>query len=467
MTITTFFRPKSVAIIGASRNQQKPGHVIYRNFLESGFKGPVYPVNPNAEDIMGHKCYPNMASVPGSVDLAVIVVPAASVPGVMEECGKKHVKGAVVISGGFREIGNTELEEQVKSIAKKHGIRVIGPNCIGLFDPASGVDTIFNPSYKLTRPKPGAISFISQSGAVMSAIMDWMGSKGYRAAKFASYGNASDVNEADLIGWFGADPDTKVICVYLEGVKDGRRFFDTAKTVCKTKPVIALKAGITEEGGQSVSSHTGSLAGQFEAYHAAFKQSGVTEAEDLEQLFDYARVLSTQPLPKGPRVQVITDGGGFGVLATDFIVRSGLMMAKMRTPTINLLKKSFPSYVVVRNPIDLTGNATPEMYGQAIQAALDDDGVDMVLVIALFQTPLLTPEVVELIEEASSKKKKPMIVVSAGGDYTEILKKSMEEKDIPTFSSSQRSVASLAALWNYARCKNGMRCPSPFGTCLK
>jgi acetyl coenzyme A synthetase (ADP forming)-like protein len=453
MGIDVFFRPKSVAIVGASRDQRKPGHVIFRNFLESGFRGKAYPVNPKAPDIMGHECYPNLRSIPGPVELAVIAVPASAVPAVLEECGRKRVKGAVIISGGFREIGNVRLEEDVKKAAKEHGIRVIGPNCIGLFDPSSGVDTIFNPSYKLARPKPGSISFVSQSGAVMSAIMDWMGSKGYKAAKFASYGNASDVNESDLIEWLGRDPATKVICLYLEGVTDGRRFFEVAAAVSKRKPIIAIKAGVTEEGGHSVSSHTGSLAGRFEAYLAAFRQAGIIESQDLEQTFDLARVLSTQPLPAGARVQVITDGGGFGVLATDFIVNSGLKMAEMSKPSIASLKKAFPSYVVVMNPIDLTGNATPKMYEDAISAAMRDGNVDMILVIALFQTPLLTPEVVEVIEEAAAKGKKPVVVVSAGGEYTEILKRNLEEKNVPTFSSTRRAVDSLRALWEYSHGK--------------
>ncbi|MFH1294633.1 MAG: CoA-binding protein [Candidatus Aenigmatarchaeota archaeon] len=453
MTIKTFFNPDSVAIVGASRNQQKPGHVIFRNFLDSGYAGKLYPVNPNADEIMGVKCYPNLAKIPGSVELAVIVVPAEMVPEALNDCGQKGVKGAVIISGGFREIGNYELEKKVKDVAKKHGIRVIGPNCIGLFDPSSGVDMIFNPSYKLTRPKAGGISFISQSGAVMSAVMDWMGSKGYKASKFASYGNASDVNEAELIEWLGKDPATKVICLYLEGTSDGRKFFETARKVSKIKPIIALKSGVTEAGGHSVASHTGSLAGQAEAYVAAFRQAGVIEAADLENIFDLARVLSTQPLPKGPKVQVITDGGGFGVLATDFIIKNELHMAQMNVKTVENLKKTVPSYVVIKNPIDLTGNATPKMYGDTIKAAMEDNNVDMIVVIALFQTPLLTPEVVDIIEEIASTRKKPLIVVAAGGEYTEVLKKDLEEKNIPTFSSTKSAVGTLASLWSYSQDK--------------
>lgn len=453
MAMNTFFNPKSVAIIGASRSQEKPGHVIFRNFIDSGYSGKLYPVNPNAEEIMGIKCYSSVSKIPGPVELAVVVVPAATVPDTLKECGKKGIKAAVIISGGFKEVGNLELEAQVKDVAKKNGIRVIGPNCIGLFDPSTGVDMIFNPSYKLERPKPGNISFISQSGAVMCAVMDWMGAKGYKAAKFASYGNASDVNEAELIQWLGDDPSTRVICTYLEGATDGRKFYEVAKKVSKSKPIIALKSGVTEAGSHSVASHTGSLAGSAEAYTAAFKQAGVIEAKDLENIFDLARTLSTQPLPAGPKVQVITDGGGFGVLATDFIVKEGLEMARMDEKTIAKLKASVPPYVIIKNPIDLTGNATAKMYGDSITAALDDKGVDMLLVIALFQTPMLTPEVVEFIEEAAAERKKPLVVMAAGGEYTEVLKRDLEEKDIPTFSSTQNAVGVLAALWKYAQSK--------------
>jgi acetyl coenzyme A synthetase (ADP forming)-like protein len=453
MSLDCFFNPKSVAIIGASRDSKKPGHVIFRNFLEGKFKGKVFPINPSAKEILDHKCYKKVTDIKEKIDLAVIVVPAPIVPKILEDCGKKKIKGAIIISGGFKEVGNVALENKVEDIAKKYKIRVVGTNCIGVFDPYSGVDTIFNPSYKLERPKEGEIAFISQSGAVMSVIMDWMGAKGYRTSKFVSYGNATDVDEADLIEYMGKDKKTKVICVYIEGVKEGRKFYEIAKKVSKKKPIIVIKAGITEEGGKSVSSHTGSLAGQIEAYRAAFKQSGVIEADDIEQVFDYARVLAKQPLPKGDKVQIITDGGGFGVLATDFVIKNGLKMAKMKKENLDKMKKIFPKHVVVGNPIDLTGDATSEMYKIAIDAAIKDDNVDMIIVIALFQTPQLTPEVTEVIIEASRNKKKPMVVISAGGEFTEVLKKTLEDSGVPCFSYPDRAILALKAIHTYAKAK--------------
>ncbi len=454
MSLDCFFNPKTVAVIGASRDSKKPGHVIFRNFLEGEFKGKVFPVNPNAKEILGQKCYKKTTDIKEKIDLAVIVVPAPIVPKILEDCGKKKIKGAIIISGGFKEVGNVDLENQVKDIAKKYKMRIIGTNCIGIFDPHSGVDTIFNPSYKLGRPGEGEIAFISQSGAVMSVIMDWMGAKGYKASKFVSYGNATDVDESDLIEYIGKDKKTRVICVYLEGVKDGRKFYNTAKKVSRKKPIIVIKAGITEEGSRSVSSHTGSLAGKIEAYRAAFKQSGVIEADDIEQVFDYARILAKQPLPKGKRTQIITDGGGFGVLATDFVIKNGLEMAKMKKENLDKMKKIFPKHIVVGNPIDLTGDATPEMYKIAIDAAIKDDNVDMIIVIALFQTPQLTPEVTEVIIEASRNKKKPMVVISAGGEFTEVLKKTLEDNGVPCFSYPDRAVLALKALYKYAMKRN-------------
>lgn len=447
--IDCFFNPKSVAIIGASRNPRKIGHVILRNFIDGGYKGKIYPINPNTNEILGHKCYKSVFNVNHRIDLAVIALPAPIVPKTLEQCGKKGMHAAIIVSGGFKEIGEIELEKQITKISKKYKIRVLGPNTLGVYDPYSGVDTIFNPRYKLGRPEPGHISFISQSGATMSVILDWMSMKGYKAAKFVSYGNASDVDEADLIEYLLKDKDSKVICMYFEGVKNGRKFFEATKN--SNKPLIALKGGKTKEGTKAVSSHTGSLAGEAEIYSAAFKQAGVVEASDLEQIFDFARILSTQPKPGGNKVQIITDGGGFGVLTADYLVHSGLKITRMNKRNLEKLRKITPRHAVLEDVIDLTGDATTEMYREAIDAALDDPNVDMLAVIALFQPPLLTPDIVEVIAEANKRKKKPIIIISAGGKYTEVLKKTLEDSGVPCFSYPQRAAEALGALYNYVK----------------
>lgn len=445
-----FFKPKSVAIIGASRDPKKIGHVIFRNFVEGKFPGKIFPINPNAEELFGHKCYPTVLVVEDRIDLAVVTVPAQLVLSVLEECGKKRIPAVIIITGGFKEIGNADLENKVASILKKYRIRAIGPNCIGIFDPYSGVDTFFLPRYKLERPGKGKIAFISQSGALGSVILDWMAMKGYKISKFISYGNAVDVDEADLMKYLSEDKDTDVICAYFEGVKEGRKFYDITKKISSKKPVIVLKGGTTEEGTTAVASHTGSLAGSAEIYFTAFKQAGVIQTLNVEQVFDYARILSTQPIPKGNRVQIITDGGGYGVMTTDWLIKSGLQMAKMSTQNIEKIKKACPSHVVVKNPIDLTGDADTERYKLAIETAMDDPNVDIVAVIILFQIPTLTADVVDVVSAVSDRKLKPLIVIAGGGRYTEVLKKSLEDFGVPCFSYPEQAVGALRALYQYA-----------------
>ncbi|MCK4714587.1 MAG: CoA-binding protein, partial [Candidatus Aenigmarchaeota archaeon] len=329
-------------------------------------------------------------------------------------------------------------------------MRAIGPNCVGVVDPYTGVDTFFLPRYKLERPEEGSVAFISQSGALGSVVLDWMAMKGYTISKFISYGNALDVDEADLTEYLASDPKTSVICCYFEGLKQGRKFYDTLKRVSGKKPVIIIKGGRTEEGTQAVSSHTGSLAGSREVHSAAFQQAGGIEARTLEELFDFARVLATQPSPKGNRVQVITDGGGFGVLTTDWLIESKLVMARMDRKTAASLKKAFPPHVVIKNPLDLTGDATVERYHLAIDAAIHDPNVDMIAVIALFQIPTLTADIVDVISAASDRSSKPIIVISAGGRFTEVLKKTLEDSGVPTFSYPEKAARALKALYDFS-----------------
>ncbi len=450
--ITKFFDPKTVAVIGASRNPNKIGHIILSNFVD-GFKGKIFPINPKIDKVLRHKCYPGISSVKEKIDLAVIAVPAPVVPDVLEECGKNGVKACIIVSGGFRESGKIELEKKMEKIVKKYKTRVIGPNCIGIYDPYSGVDTIFNPRYKLERTEKGSISFISQSGATMSVIMDWMAMRKYKTSKLVSYGNAIDVDEADLVEHFANDKKTKVICLYVEGVNKGRKLMKSMKKVSKKKPIVAMKAGVTEAGKGAALSHTGSLAGHSDVYHAAFKQSGVLLASDLEQMFDFARVLSTQPSPAGKRVQIITDGGGFGVISTDWLIKNGMEIAEMGESNRKRIRKLAPVHASVEGVIDLTGDATSGMYKECIEASLDDENVDIVFVVALFQPPMLTSDLVEILIEETARKKKPIIVVSAGGSYTDVLKKSLEENGVPCFSYPKGAADAAKCLYNYSKIK--------------
>src|SRR3989344_5940105 len=302
--------------------------------------------------------------------------PTAIALNALEECGKKKIQHVVMITAGFSEIGNHKLEEQLKKVIKKYSIRLIGPNCLGLLNNHADLDTLFLPASRLGRPKDGKISFIAQSGATGSTVLDLMAKENYGFAKFVSYGNATDVNEADLIEYLGDDPLTQVICLYAESIKDGKRFLRVAHKVAKKKPIIALKGGTTSAGAKAALSHTASLAGSFEVFKGAMKQAGVILAETLEDLFNYAKIVEKSFAPKGKNVQIITNGGGFGILAADYLSKMGLLLEEPTQETIKKLKKQFPSTYIVKNPIDLTGSAHAEDYEKALDACLKDKNSD-------------------------------------------------------------------------------------------
>jgi acetyl coenzyme A synthetase (ADP forming)-like protein len=447
-----FFEPESVAVVGASREPNKIGYTILKNFVDN-FKGPVYPVNPNAAVILKKICYPDVADIPKPVDLAVIAVPAEKVLRVLEDCVKKKVKAAVVISAGFSEIGKRDLEEKMLKIAKKGKMRIIGPNCLGIYDTFSKVDTLFLPPLKLGRPKLGGISFVSQSGAVGSVVLDYLASEELGIAKFISYGNAIDVNEIDLLEYLDEDDSTKVICFYLEGTKDGRAMIEAAKKIVKKKPILVIKGGKTKAGTHAVSSHTGSLAGDDAIYEAAFKQAGMMRVDNIQDMFAFADALATQPLPKGKRVQIVTNGGGFGVLATDAVIGEGLEIAEMSEKTRKKIKDAVPRYAVVSNPLDLIGDADTKRYEAALEALESDNSVDAILCILLFQTVSLEPDVVRVIRGFSSKNSKPLVVCSGGGSYVQELMKELKEGKVPVFDSPDKAAKAIKCLVHYAEIK--------------
>jgi len=445
-----FFKPKNIAIIGASHEPAKIGHVVMQNFLNCGFKGKIAPVNPKKGTILNHKVYGSVSEVPFGIDLAVIAVPSQFVPKAVEECGKKRVKAVIIISSGFGEIGDKELTGELRKAMERHPrMRVIGPNCLGVMHIKHGIDTLFLPSYRLERPKSGTISFISQSGALGSAILDWASLKGYGINKFVSYGNAMDIDEADLLDYLARDKETKVIVVYLEGVKHGRKFFEIAKRATKKKPIIVIKGGITEAGAKATASHTGALAGNIEVYKAMFKQANIIQANTMEEVFDFARVFDREPKPKGNRVQIITNGGGYGILATDAVLNNGLRLANMSAEAKKIIKDNCPPYAIISNPIDLTGDADNKRYKIALEQAMMDENIDMLLVILLFQVPTLDSEIIEVVTEMRAKQKKPMLIMSAGGNYSEIHKNALEKERINTFDSTFNAAKSLKALADY------------------
>lgn len=447
--LDNFFHAKSIAIIGVSKDTKKVGHVILRNILDGGYKGRIFVVNPNAGEIAGLRSYPSVASIKEKIDTAIVAVPASAVLEVMGDCGKKKIRNVVIITSGFKEIGNYGLEERLKKKLKKFRIRAIGPNCLGVFDAHSKLDSLFLPRYRMKRPKEGGISFICQSGAIGSAILDMATSRGYGFSKFVSYGNAVDIDESDLLEYMGNDRKTKVICMYIEGVRNGRKFLETAKKVSRVKPVIAIKGGITEEGSKAALSHTGSLAGSAEVYKGVFKQAGIIQVESLEEMFDSAKAFEKSAKPKGSRVMVITNGGGYGILSTDYIVKYGLKLAEMNPGSKKALRKRLPKIINIKNPLDLAGDATTERYRIALETALDDPDIDVILVDVLYQTPLISTDIIDVIIEFDKAKKKPILVVSTGGEFTEMLSKELEENGIPTYSYPINAVKSVKGLVEY------------------
>jgi acetyl coenzyme A synthetase (ADP forming)-like protein len=454
MSLEAFFKPKSVAVIGASREPRKFGHVIFKNFVESEFKGKVYGINPKAETILGLRAYPNLKDIPEELDLAVIALPASSVPGVIDECVSKNVRAAIIVSGGFREIGERgeQLEFDIKQRVKDSGLRIIGPNCIGVFDPENQVDTLFLPRYRLRRPKKGPIAFISQSGAFGSAVLDWAASQEIGISKFISIGNKIDVDEVDLLNYLIDDPLTKCITVYVESISRGREFLEVASRVARAKPLVVLKGGVTSEGAGAALSHTGSLAGASKVVAGAFAQACVIQARTVDELFDYARALAYQPVPREQKgIAIVTNGGGFGVISTDEASELGLKLAKFNPDTIKALHEKLPDYATVRNPMDLVGDADVERYRAALNAVSSDPNVGIVLVIVLLQTSFIESDVVDAITESFVTYGKPTVVCTVGGDFTQVLVRMLEENRIPSYTTPERAVNAIDALIKYAR----------------
>ena len=445
------FNPRSVAIIGASREPRKFGHVILSNFVKR-FRGKVYPINPNAEELMNLKCYPSVLDVPDEIDLTVIVIPAEYVESALLECGKKGIKAVVIIPGGFSEVGEKEREKRLTEIARKYGMRLVGPNCIGIFDTYSHVDTMFSPMYKQDRPFKGRISFISQSGAYGTAIMDKAAMENMGISKFVSIGNRADVDEIEMIKYLGNDKNTGVIVLYLEGTKNGRGLFNALREVGVKKPIVAMKGGKTSEGSRATLSHTASLAGSSEIFKGMFRQSGVLLAENSEELFDFARALAYLNLPKGDRIQIVTNAGGFGVISADEIIENKLSMAKLSEGTIDRIKKILPSYAIVGNPIDLVGDADSRRYERVLKYVMKDKGVDAVFVVMLLQLSALESDVVDVLISVSSEfEDKPLMVCTTGGEFTQVHTRMMEKVNIPTYPTPERGIRAMKALVDYSR----------------
>jgi acetyl coenzyme A synthetase (ADP forming)-like protein len=453
--LSYIFSPNSIAIIGASEKPGKVGHAIMQNYVDVGFSGKLYPVNINATGkIMGYQAYKKMSEIKKPIDLVVVSIPAEGVPDILEEAGKCGAKGAVVVSGGFSEIGRTDLQDKLIKVAQKYKIPVVGPNCLGVMDPQSRNDTLFLPTFKIDKPKIGGVSFVSQSGSVGSSVLDLISGEGFGLSRFISYGNAAVVDEVDILDFLARDDRTKVVLFYLEGVKRGREFIRAAKDISQIKPVVIIKGGTTSGGAGAAHSHTASLAGSAEAYEAVFKQCGVVIARELGDLLNYGKIFATQPLSSGNRVAVITNGGGHGVLATDALYQNGLVLPKLSKKSETTLRKEMPPLVNIAMPLDIGGEADAQRYAAALDVIEDDPNIDAAIVIALFQTPGADEKLADLVIEYSKRKSKPLVVVSTGGKYTQSHVEIMEASGVPVYDSPTTAAKALKALIDYSQYRN-------------
>ena len=444
-TLTPFFNPKGVVIIGASNDPAKLGYGLAINLVRSNYQGAIHFVNVKGGELLGRTIYTNVLEIPNPVDLAAVLIPARYVADALRQCGQRGIQAAIIGSGGFREIGpeGAKLEAEILSVAQQYSIRLIGPNCIGLLDTHLPIDTTFLPP---PGPTPGDVAFISHSGAICAAVIDWARGQGYGLSRLVSLGNQADVSETDMLVPVAADPFTHVLALYIEGVKDGRRFVEEARKVVQEKPIIALKVGRFEAGQRAVASHTGALAGQESAYNAAFRRAGVLRAETSEEMFDQARALAWCPLPKGHKVAVLTNAGGPGVTAADALESLGLELAELSGETRAALGLILPPAASLSNPVDMLASAGPDQFAASLRIALSDPGVDSVMVIyptpPMYTAGAVAKAIIPIIHGAQ----KPVVVAVMGERLIQEAVEHLRAARVPEYRFPERAAAALAAL---------------------
>lgn len=450
MVTNSFSAPKSLAVVGASKTPGKIGYVLVNNLINSGYKGKIYPVHPKEKEILGITCYSAVTEIPGEVETAVFAVPAARVLDIAIECGQKGVKNLVVLTAGFKETGRqgAELEKKFLAICRQYNMRVLGPNCVGFIDTHTPINATFLRGF----PAKGGIAFISQSGAMLAAVLDWSMAAGIGYSKIFSMGNKADINEVDCIAEAAEDPKTKVIICYLEDVACGPEFLKVLSEVTRKKPVIVLKSGTSQAGAQAASSHTGALAGSELAYDIAFKRCGVLRAGSMSELFDLATLFVNQPIPRGRRVAIITNAGGPGIIATDKIEEYSLSMARFTKETIDELRLNLPAEAGIYNPVDVLGDAKADRFKFALEKVLKDENVDSVV---LLLCPVAVTQPVEtaqaIIELNKAFPDKPLIASYMGGPSLAEAAKMLGESGIPTFTMPEPAIGALAGMSTYAK----------------
>jgi len=439
--LDTLFKPKSISLIGASHSEEKLAGVILKNLLK--FRGRVYPVNPKYKELMGLNAYPSVQYIPESVDLAIIMRPAAEVPEILQEIAGR-AKNVIISSSGFAEIGQNELQDKVAGLGKEIGIRILGPNCMGLYNPYHNLDTFFLPHSRLKRPQKGNTAVVSQSGAILSCILGALRLSNIGVSIAVGYGNAVDIDEADIFEYLADDRNTDVVIAYIESLGNGRKFIEKAKSLSEKKSFILIKSGKGESGQAAAFSHTGRLAGRYEVFHFILKQFNIKEASDFDEIIDAAKAMSYQRSSKGNRICIITNGGGSGVLAADECMRQGLDVAALPEGKKDKLKKIFPYFYGINNPLDLTAQVKNEDYVAAIKELKDD--YDGFVVIALPNVLGITEDLSEMVSEIKRDFSKPLVFHIAHSSITKKLTSVLENNKIPVYSSPERAVRGLKAL---------------------
>ncbi len=462
-SLLPFFQPKGVVVVGASTSPEKLGYGVARNLIHSGYTGAIHLVAQKNGEVFGRTIHTSLQDIPDPVDLAILIVPTPATPQAIEECGARGIKAAVIVSAGFREVGEegAELEQRCVEIAQKHGVRLLGPNCIGTIDTHFPLDTTF---LQPPMPTQGGIGFISHSGAFAAAIVDWARGQGFGFSRIVSLGNQADVNETDILPMLADDEHTNVIVMYMESISNGRRFVHTASEVTKRKPVIALKVGRFEAGQKAAASHTGALAASDTAFNAAFEKAGVLRAETAEQMFDWARALEVYPRgfdtsrqnqrdysTTSARIGILTNAGGPGVIAADSLEREGLVLSHLSESTLEALSAILPAAANIHNPVDMLASASPEQYAECLNILLKDKGVDAVMVI-LPPPPMFTAEeVAAKINEVIGKSRKPVVVALLGSILVEKAVESFASSKIVTYPFPERAASALGALVRRAK----------------
>ena len=446
--LAPIFHPRTVAVIGATEKPASVGRTVLRNLLDQPFGATIFPINPNRPNVLGIRCYPNIAAIGEAVDLAIVVTPAATVPEVLRECVAAGVKGAVVISAGFAELGaeGKERERQIHQVLASGQLRLIGPNCVGVMNPRTGLNATFAQANAL----PGNIAFLSQSGALCTAVLDWSRRENVGFSGVVSVGSMLDVSWGDLIYHYGDDAYTSSILIYMESIGDARSFLSAAREVSLRKPIIVIKPGRTEAARKAAASHTGSITGSDEVFEAAFRRCGILRVASISELFDMAEVLSKQPRPRGPRLAVVTNAGGAGVLATDALLANAGQLAPLSAETQEALNNLLPAAWSHANPVDTLGDSSPEMYVKALKLVADDPNCDAVLSILAPQGMTEPEAAAGMLSKAAEGIKKPLLASWMGGSRMQLAANVLNEARIPTFEYPDAAARSFAYMWRYS-----------------